>query len=104
MLNFDQAEKMAIVKTIAETIVLDDHYKVGELMYLDELMNMLNFDVQFMERAKQLSSQKTVEVLQNMTKEKKEALVIMIDKMTESDGDVHQKEKDFLVNLIRILG
>ena len=103
-MNFNQAEKMAIVKTIAETIVLDDHYKVGELMYLDELMNMLNFDVQFMERAKQLSSQKTVEVLQNMTKEKKEALVIMIDKMTESDGDVHQKEKDFLVNLIRILG
>ena len=102
-MNFDQAEKMAIVKTIAETIVLDDHYKVGELMYLDELMNNLDFDVQYMEKAKQLSSKQTVEVLQNMQKDKKEALIIMIDKMTESDGAVHPKEKDFLVNLIQVL-
>lgn len=102
-MTFNQAEKMAIVKTIAETIVLDDHYKVGELMYLDELMNKLDFDVQYMEKAKQLSSKQTVEVLQSMPKEKKEALIIMIDNMTESDGAVHQKEKDFLVNLIQIL-
>ena len=103
-MHFDQAEKMAVVKAISETIRLDDHYKLGELMYLDELMNTLDFDVQFMEKAKQLSSEKTVQVLQNMTKEKKEALIIMIDKMTESDGTVHQKEKEFLVNLINILG
>ena len=102
-MNFDQPEKLAVVKAIAETIVLDDQYKVGELMYLDELMNTLDFDVQYMEKAKQLSSEKTVKVLQNMTKEKKEALIIMIDKMTESDGAVHQKEKDFLVNLIQML-
>lgn len=103
-MNFDQAEKMAVVKAIAETIVLDDQYKVGELMYLDELMKTLDFDMQFMERAKQLSSEKTVQVLQNMTKEKKEALIVIIDKMTESDGAVHQKENEFLVNLIQILG
>lgn len=102
-MNFDQDEKMAVVKAIAETIVLDDQYKVGELMYLDELMNTLDFDIQYMEKAKELSSQKTVQVLQSMSKEKKEALIIMIDKMTESDGAVHQKEKEFLVNLINIL-
>ena len=103
-MNFDHAEKMAVVKAIAETIVLDDHYKVGELMYLDELMNTLDFDVQFIEKAKELSSEKTVQVLQNMTKEKKEALIIIIDKMTESDGAVHEKENEFLVNLIQMLG
>ena len=103
-MNFNQVEKMAVVKAIAETIVLDDHYKVGELMYLDELMNTLDFDIQYMEKAKQLSSEKTVEALQSMTKEKKEALIIMIDKMTESDGTVHPKEKEFLVNLIQMLG
>ena len=103
-MNFDQVEKKAVVKAIAETIVLDDHYKVGELMYLDELMNALDFDVQYMEKAKQLSSEKTVQVLQNMTKEKKEALIIIIDKMTESDGAVHEKENEFLVNLIQMLG
>jgi hypothetical protein len=27
----------------------------------------------------------------------------MIDKMAESDGTVHQREKEFLVNLIHIL-
>jgi uncharacterized tellurite resistance protein B-like protein len=103
-MHFEQGEKMAVVKAIAETIDLDDQYKVGELMYLDELMNTLDFDAKFMEKAKQLSSETTVQVLQSMTKEKKDALIIMIDKMTESDGAVHQKEKEFLVNLIRILG
>ena len=102
-MHFDQAEKMAVVKAINETIRLDDQYKVGELIYLDELMNTLDFDVQYMEKAKQLSSQKTVHALQSMTKEKKEALIVMIDKMAESDGNVHQKEKEFLVNLIHIL-
>jgi hypothetical protein len=102
-MNFDQAEKMAIVKVIAETIVLDGQYKVGELMYLDELMKTLDFDALYMEKAKQLSSEDTVAVLQNMTREKKETLIIMIDKMTESDGDVHEKEKEFLVNLIKAL-
>jgi len=102
-MHFDQAEKMAIVKAIAETIDLDNQYKVGELMYLDELMSTLDFDVQYMEKAKELSSQKAVQALQRMTKEKKEALIIIIDKMTESDGSVHHKEKEFLVNLINIL-
>ena len=102
-MHFDQAEKMAVVKAIAETIDLDDEYKVGELVYLDELMNTLDFDAQYMEKAKQLSSQKAVQVLQGMTKEKKEALIIIIDKMTESDGTVHRKETEFLLNLIQIL-
>lgn len=102
-MHFDKVEKMAVVKAISETIRLDDHYKLGELMYLDELMNILDFDAQYMEKANQLSSQKAVQALQGMTKEKKEALIIMIDKMAESDGAVHQKEKDFLVNLIHTL-
>jgi len=102
-MHFDEAEKMAVVKAIAETIDLDDQYKVGELMYLDELMNTLDFDAKYMEKAKQLSSQKAVPALQGMTKEKKEALIIMIDEMSESDGVVHEKEKEFLVNLIGIL-
>ena len=102
-MNFDQDEKMAIVNVIAETMVLDDEYKVGELLYLDELMSTLDFDIDYLKKAKQLSSKKTVEVLQHMTKEKKEALIIIIDKMTESDGSVHQKENEFLVNLIQVL-
>ena len=102
-MHFDQAEKMAVVKAISETIRLDDQYKLGELVYLNELMNTLDFDAQYMEKANQLSSKKAVQALQSMTKEKKEELIIMIDKMAESDGTVHQKEKEFLVNLINIL-
>jgi len=82
---------------------MDDQYKVGELICLYELMNTLDFDAQYKEKAKQLSSQKAVQALQTMTKEKKEVLIIMIDKMAESDGTVHSKENKFLVNLIHIL-
>ncbi len=102
-MNFDQDEKLAVVKAIAETIELDKKYKVGELMYLDELMNTLDFDMQFVEEAKALDSLKAVSTLRSMSEEKKKALIIMIDKMTEADGSVHKKETEFVVNLISIL-
>ena len=102
-MQFDQDEKIAVVKAIAETIDLDEKYMVGELMYLDELMETLDFDAKFMEKAKQLSSRETVRILQNMSMEKKRSLIVMIDKMTKADGSVHKKEKDFIVNLINTL-
>ena len=102
-MNFDHDEKLAVIKAIAETIDLDGEYKVGEFMYLDELMKTLDFDAQDMNEANQLNPQKVVQTLRGMTREKKKALIIMIDKMTESDGRVHLKEKEFLVNLIKAL-
>ncbi len=102
-MNFDQDEKLAVVKTIAETIELDRKYKVGELMYLDELMDTLDFDMRFVEEAKELNSVKAVSILRSMSEEKKKDLIIMIDKMTEADGFVHKKESDFVVNLINVL-
>jgi hypothetical protein len=38
-----------------------------------------------------------------MSEEKKKALIIMIDKMTEADGFVHRKESEFVVNLVSVL-
>jgi hypothetical protein len=102
-MNFDHDEKLAVVKAIAETIELDKKYKVGELMYLDELMDKLDFDMQLVEEARILSSMKAVSTLRSMSEEKKKALIIMIDKMTEADGVVHKKESDFMVNLVSIL-
>ena len=102
-MNFDQDEKLAVVKAIAETIELDKKYKVGELMYLDELMDILDFDMQFVEQARKLSSIKAVSTLRSMSEEKKKALIIMIDKMIEADGVVHRRETDFMVNLVSIL-
>ena len=102
-MNYDHDEKLAVVKAIAETIELDKKYKVGELMYLDELMKTLDFDMQFVEEARDLDSLKAVSTLRAMSEEKKKALIIMIDKMTEADGAVHKKETDFVVNLVSIL-
>ncbi len=102
-MNFDHDEKLAVVKALAETIELDDKYKVGELMYLDELMGTLDFDMQFVQKARALSSLQAVSTLRGMSEEKKKALIIMIDKMTEADGAVHKKESDFMVNLVSIL-
>ena len=92
-----------MVKTITETIELDDQYMVGELMYLDQLMDTLDFDAHFIEEAKQFNSVEAVSTLRGMSEEKKKALIIMVDKMTEADGMVHPKEVDFFVNLLNIL-
>ena len=102
-MDFDRAEKLAVVKTIVETIGLDKQYNVGELMYMDQLMSTLDFDAHFIEEAKQLNSIKAVSTLRSMSEKKKNLLIIMVDKMTESDGMVHPKEAEFFVNLLNIL-
>lgn len=66
-------------------------------------MNTFDFDMQFVEASRELSSLKTVSILRSMSEEKKKALIIMIDKMTEADGLVHRKESEFVVNLVSVL-
>jgi len=103
-MDFDRAEKLAVVKALIETIDLDEQYKVGELVYLDQLMDVLDFDSQFIEKAKRLNSEEAVITLKGLSDKKKKALIIMIDEMIEADGTVHEKETDFFVNLLKILG
>ena len=102
-MEFNREEKLAVVKAISETIHLDDHYRVGELVYLDQLMKSLDFDAKFVQEARSLASGDAVDALKAMSKEKKEALLIMVNEMTEADGEVDAKEMDFFVNLLQLL-
>ncbi len=102
-MEFNREEKLAVVKAISETIHLDDHYRVGELVYLDQLMKSLDFDAKFVQEAKNLDSGEAVITLKAMSEKKKEALLIMINEMSEADGEVDEKELDFFVNLLQLL-
>ena len=102
-MEFNREEKLAVVKAISETIHLDDHYRVGELVYLDHLMKSLDFDAKFVQEAKNLASGDAADALKGMSKEKKEALIIMVNEMTEADGEVNTREMDFFVNLLQLL-
>ncbi len=102
-MKFNREEKLAVVKAISETIHLDDQYRVGELVYLDQLMKSLDFDAKFVQEARNLASGDAADTLRGMSKEKKEALLIMVDEMTEADGEVNTREMDFFVNLLQLL-
>ena len=102
-MEFNREEKLAVVKAISETILLDDHYRVGELVYLDQLMKSLDFDAKFVQEAKNLDSGEALITLKAMSEKKKEALLIMINEMSEADGEVDEKELDFFVNLLQLL-
>ena len=102
-MNYDQQEKLAVVKALTEAIHVDDRYRVGELVYLDKLMKSLDFDAQFMETASGLDPSQAAEILKGMTEAKKKSLIIMINEMMEADGVVDSKEMDYLVNLLHIL-
>lgn len=102
-MNYDQQEKLAVVKALTEAIHVDDRYRVGELFYLDKLMKSLDFDAHFMEKAAELEPSKATEILKGMSESKKRSLIIMINEMTEADGVVDSKEMDYLVNLLQIL-
>lgn len=102
-MNFDQKEKLAVVKALTEAIHVDEKYRVGELVYLDKLMKELDFDARFMELGSKLDAAEAIEILKGMTESKKRSLIIMINEMTEADGVVDSKEMDFMINLLNIL-
>jgi uncharacterized tellurite resistance protein B-like protein len=91
-MKFNLAEKLAIVKVIDEIIISDGEIDQGELDYLNQLMNQLEFNMDFVNEARQLNATEALLIISNMTSLKKNALRVMMHEMAMADGEIHEME------------
>ncbi len=103
-IGFSLAEKLAIVQALDSVILADGTVHNGEINALSELMYHIDFDSNFIVQARNLTANQGLLILNDMTSEKKEALVVILKKMAIADGFVHKKETALMVNIFSSIG
>jgi len=95
---FSLTEKLAIVHAVDAVIFADGVVHQGEVDNLGELMNQIDFDSNFLLKARGLSENQMILILKDMTLLKKKALEQILNEMANADGFLHQKELEFIIN------
>jgi uncharacterized tellurite resistance protein B-like protein len=103
-MEFEEFVKAAFVKMIYEVIQADGKVHPAELEILNELKKTLGFDDAFLERTKKLNHDNALVTLYNIPHEQKKALVNILDEVAISDGSVHQKEMDLMIETFINIG
>lgn len=98
-MNFNLAEKLAIVKAIDEVILVDGRVSYGEVTLLNQLLQVLKFDRKLIEEARDITAVESLSILRDMTNSKKHALAVILKEIAAADGVVDERELE-LINKI----
>jgi len=103
-MEFSLSEKLAIVHLIDSLILADGEVHKGEINILSSLMKVIDFDSNFLMQARNLETEYSIKMLKEISNDKKEKLVIILQEVAISDGYVHQKEQDIMKRVFSTLG
>lgn len=103
-MEFNLAEKLAIVKVIDEIIFADGKADTSEIIYLGELMQTLKFDFEFVQEARKVNNVQGLGILQSMGIRKKQILAQILQKMASADGEISVEEVEALVTIFNSVG
>ncbi|MFS4466612.1 TerB family tellurite resistance protein [Maribacter sp. 2210JD10-5] len=98
-MDFDLAEKLAIVKVIDSVVMADGVVHKGEVSAVTELMNVIGFDSNLILEAHKITEDQGLTILKKMPLDKKEALAKILEDVAKSDGFVHRKEKELMLQI-----
>ncbi|WP_036151492.1 hypothetical protein [Maribacter forsetii] len=103
-MEFEEFVKAAFVKMIYEVIEADGKIHPGELETLNKLKVSIGFDDAFLERAKLLNYDNALVTLYNIPHEQKTALAEILDEVAISDGAIHKKEMELIIETFINIG
>ncbi|MDO6470762.1 hypothetical protein [Maribacter sp. 1_MG-2023] len=103
-MEFEEFVKAAFVKMIYEVIEADGEIHPAEVEILNKLKVKIGFDDTFLERAKLLEYDNALVTLYNSPHEQKKALAEILDEVAISDGDIHKKEMDLIIETFINIG
>lgn len=103
-MEFNRAEKLAIVKVIDSVIVADEIIHNGEINELGQLMRDIDFDSNFIVDARNIDAEQGLLVLSGMPDHKKNALAVILEGVAKADGFVHEKEAALLTSIFSTMG
>jgi hypothetical protein len=103
-MKFNLAEKLAFIKAIDRVILADNEIAQGEMVYLGQLMQLLDFDAGLVEEARKFNVQQSNAILEGMSEHKKHSLAIMLHEMAYADGNMDREEMRILVSIFERVG
>lgn len=103
-MEFNLAEKLAIIRMIDSVIIVDDIIHQREIDLFHQLIRYIGFEDNFLFHAKDLDFQEALLMLKEMDAEKKRVLGEILHEVSEADGFVHQKEILLIENIMSSIG
>ena len=97
-------EKLAVIKAVDEVIRMDDMLDVGELDYLTQLAEAMNFDAELLLQAREVEAIEAIAVIRVMPESKKAFLLRIMTEAANADGVVDEAEIQFIYRLLAAAG
>jgi uncharacterized tellurite resistance protein B-like protein len=103
-MKLDISEKLAVVHVIESLIMADGKVHAGEINSLRRLMDILDLDSNLLVQARNLPTDTYLDILKEMSLEKKNELAKILEEVAASDGYVHEKEIVVMNNVFTFIG
>ena len=97
-------EKLAVIKAVDEVIQMDEVVKQGEVRFMDNLARNLEFDPRLVVEARRTEPAEALAVLKAMPEPQKQALARLLNEAANSDGEVDEKEIQFIYRVFAAAG
>ena len=103
-MEFNLAEKLAIVRVIDSVIHADGIVHQGEIKVLSKLMYSIDFDSNFLIHSRNIALEQGTLIMNSMSSDKKIKVKEILEEVAMSDGFIHSKEKELLSNVYSSMG
>lgn len=103
-MEFNLAEKLAIIKAIDEVILADGQVRSGEINTLNQLLRILKFDRNLILEARNIDAAEGLAILKTMTEGKKKALALLLEEIANADGKVDDMEIALILKIFAAVG
>lgn len=103
-MEFNLAEKLGILKAIDQVIMADDNIYEGEAIFVSQLSNVMGFSAEIFKKAREVELEEAMAILEVMSRDKKEALAIMLNEAANADGRVGEEELKIIYRIFTRIG
>ncbi len=103
-MEFNEQEKLGVIKAIDQVIRSDDKVYEGESFFLSQLSKVVKFDRVIFDQARKLSLEEAIAILKEMPDKKKEFLAMMLNQAANSDGRVQEDELRTIHKIFTLAG
>ena len=103
-MEYNLAEKLAIIKAIEEVILADGQIENSELDFMSLLMQILRFDKALIKESRDITNKEYRSILKEMPNNKKHALTVLLNEMGSADGKLNKKERKLIDKILKKAG
>ena len=103
-MEYNLAEKLAIIKAIEEVILADGQIENSELDFMSQLMQILRFDNSLIKESRDITNKEYKSILKEMPDNKKHALAVLLNETGSADGNLNKKERKLIAKILKKAG